>query len=55
MGMAAIQTSYKALLNEFNAVKLRSTLNSNNIQRIHNAIDEGNRSIEDYLLDVKPE
>lgn len=55
MGMAAIQTSYKALLNEFNAVKLRSTLNSNNIQRIHNAINEGNKSMEDYLLDVKPE
>lgn len=55
MEVATVQASYKALLNEFNAVKLRSTLNSNNIQRIQNAINEGNKGIEDYLIDVKPE
>lgn len=55
MGMAAVQTSYKALLNEFNAVKLRSTLNSNNIQRIQNWVDNGNEEIDNYLIDINPE
>lgn len=53
--LSDVQIACKTIINELNAVKLRSTLNSNTIQKMQEDEKEEKSLLDEYLLEINPE